>query len=750
MSSKKKKNVTQKHKDTSEQIAFEDIDIPIEEEEAQYSTESADNSQRKQTSKAERKKNKHTTKRYRNTKKASVSFVPPKTSHQNDSSVIRKLRKFLYPKSRIVIQTWGIFVCLVIGILLINPVSGYVTHMWHSADNIQVKLKVAAQLLQTSVSQGEWEATSKYFNMLHTEFAKARTTFPSEQRLRGRLVGLVPIGSLLTQANSLLLSGKQLSEYSANITRTLTPLTKTNQGTILDSEQTAQNLVQTAQTLRANIPNIKDSVNNAHEDVRNLPAWAMPASISRHIQTAQKSLPEVNNVLTDARRYLDILLEFAGQDYKRKYLFVFQNNQEVRATGGFIGTYGLMKVYKGEVEHLDIQSIYDADGQLKENTIPPKPLQALTHRWNLRDANWFADFPTSANKIIQFYEQAGGPTVDGVIALTPPMVKDIVEVVGPIEMPKYNTTVTADKFVKIVQHKTSIAYDKEKNDPKAFINDLAPKLLQRMFKADKEKYQQLAEVIAKGAERKQLLLYAQENSIQKLLENYNLSGSVVNTRHDYLSVINSNIGGKKTDGVIEQNIEQTVSIQSNGEIISNVTIKRTHNGGNTKYARWNATNKNYMRVFVPKGSELIQANGFSDYEIPYDREYSGDFQTDSHLRNIAQSRTNISDSPLTQSDQHGKTVYEGWTITEPQNTTKVTLKYRLPFSFQESQQEFYSLIVQKQAGTPGSRYHLKIEYPDTYTIPWNKTSFDVTNRENVIESETILRTDEYYGGVFAP
>ncbi|HCX28112.1 MAG TPA: hypothetical protein DHI91_03160, partial [Candidatus Portnoybacteria bacterium] len=54
------------------------------------------------------------------------------------------------------------------------------------------------------------------------------------------------------------------------------------------------------------------------------------------------------------------------------------------------------------------------------------------------DANWFADFPSSAKKIMSFYEKAGGSTADGVISLTPTIIERLLSMTGPIEMPAYN------------------------------------------------------------------------------------------------------------------------------------------------------------------------------------------------------------------------------------------------------------------------------------------------------------------------
>ena len=40
-----------------------------------------------------------------------------------------------------------------------------------------------------------------------------------------------------------------------------------------------------------------------------------------------------------------------------------------------------------------------------------------------------------------------------------------------------------------------------------------------------------------------------------------------------------------------------------------VTITRKHNGGNEEYDWWNKVNADCMRVYVPEGSEFLEASG---------------------------------------------------------------------------------------------------------------------------------------------
>ena len=81
----------------------------------------------------------------------------------------------------------------------------------------------------------------------------------------------------------------------------------------------------------------------------------------------------------------------------------------------------------------------------KRNFIKPpqETYQADIKLWQkgsfeLWDANWDIDFPTAAKKIEWYYEQYDQGLVEGVIALDPIVFSDILKIMGPIKMKKYD------------------------------------------------------------------------------------------------------------------------------------------------------------------------------------------------------------------------------------------------------------------------------------------------------------------------
>ncbi|MEI8097169.1 MAG: DUF4012 domain-containing protein, partial [Candidatus Moraniibacteriota bacterium] len=322
----------------------------------------------------------------------------------------------------------------------------------------------------------------------------------------------------------------------------------------------------------------------------------IPADKQEKFLLARKSLPTLIGIIKSFNQNETLFTELLGGNGPRKYLFLLQNNQEMRATGGFIGTYALMDVNNGAVRRFFVDGIFNPDGQLKENIVPPKPIQKVSAAWSLHDSNWFPDFPSSAEKAIFFYEKTGGPTVDGVITLTPTVMQKLLVQTGPISLPQYGLTVDADNFIPVVQEQVETKYDKEENQPKKILADLTSLLIEKVFASqDKETLYRIMNALVEGLNEKQMLLYMRHPETESLIDAAGWSGKILPSSKDYLSVIHSNINGYKTDGVIDESIKHMAEISADGSVIDTVTITRTHRGGNTPYEWWNKVNADYMR-----------------------------------------------------------------------------------------------------------------------------------------------------------
>jgi len=496
------------------------------------------------------------------------------------------------------------------------------------------------------------------------------------------------------------------------------------------------------------------SLSRAEEELDSVRLSDIPEDKREKFIMVRTFLPTVLNLLSGFEKNEILITELLGGNGPRIYLFLLQNNHEMRATGGFIGTYALIDINQGVIRRFFVDGIFNPDGQLRENIIPPKPIQKISAGWSLHDSNWFPDFPTSAEKAMFFYEKTGGATVDGVITLTPTVMQKLLAVTGSIVLPQYGLSIDADNFIPVLQEQVEEKYDKELNQPKKILSDLSEKLFERVFAVqDRKTSGQLIQALVDGLNEKHILLYMRHPETEKLIDEVGWSGRVLETSKDYLSVIHSNINGYKTDGVIDESIKHRVKIEDDGSIIDTVTIVRTHHGGDTPYDWWNKVNADYIRVYVPKGSELISSEG-TTWEFPkepLDYKRLG-FKEDADVLREEEGMVVDQKTGVRISEDAGKTVFGAWAYVSPKESVTLVFRYRLPFridmkALTQGEPQTYATLFQKQSGSLGSTLVTTLSYPENLEIIW-QTEPNLVPYGREWRRETNLKTDVFEGVVF--
>ncbi len=462
----------------------------------------------------------------------------------------------------------------------------------------------------------------------------------------------------------------------------------------------------------------------------------------------------------------DIVKKILGYETEKRYLIIFQNNNEIRPTGGFIGSFALVDIWRGEIKKIEVppQGSYALQGWLLENVLAPEPLQLIASRWEFQDANWFPDFPASAQKIMWFYTKSGGPSVDGVIAVTADFFRKILEVIGPIGMPNYGKVIDSENFDFEIQKSVEIEYDRKENKPKQIIADLVSKTIEKILINDSGQLAKLAGVLNQVLIEKDLLLYFNDKEIQKAVLDLGWGGEIKETSGDYLMVVDTNIAGGKTDAVIENKIEHLAQISDDGSIINRVTITKIHRGIKGELFT-GVRNVDYLRIYVPKGSELLEAKGFEAPPQEFFDSPEDYLKPDKDLSIFEKQISFDKESGTKISEEFGKTVFGNWVQIDPGETKAVVFTYRLPFklSFEKTSRDWfsslkqslglgkkegviYSLLIQKQ---PGSRAEIKSElkFPYNWRPIW-KYPESLQIKDAAWLTREKMTTDFFYGAMF--
>lgn len=636
---------------------------------------------------------------------------------------------------------------------------------WFGARLFEKGMKMKGEVLGVStegygeLSKAVETAKEKNFSESGQLFQEAAVSFSEATSLfdtwNGTVIDMARFLPLMSQ----LASGKYLVDAARDISLAGESLSKVggsifSLGNPLDGEKNMSFLPVFRET-RSALENAEQLLSSAMENIDKVSIADLPEDKRDRFLQLKTKLPEA---LSGMRLFLahgDILADILGGNGPRKFLFLFQNNQEMRATGGFIGSYAFLDVNDGRVRKFFVDGIFNPDGQLRTDIVPPEPIQKISAGWSLHDSNWFPDFPVSAEKAISFYEKTGGPTVDGVIAFTPEILKKFLEITGPIRMDAYGVTVDENNFLETIQYQVEVAYDKEINKPKQILSDLAPILLDRIFgdEAVPGAFGKALSAVETGLSEKHMLFYSRNRDMERLIQNVGWSGEVLSADRDYVSVIHSNINGYKTDGVIRETITHRANIQDDGSVIDTVSVKRTHTGGHTGREWWDRVNADYMRVYVPFGSTLLSAEGYTRETVDAPLDYDAlHFSRD---QDVERERSGTRIDPVSGtriSEDAGKTVFGNWVYVSPGESVEVSYTYRLPFRVDpqsaDNALDAYSAVYQKQSGSDGSVLVSDVSFPERFENVWQSEG-NLVPFERSVHMETDLKYDRFLGILFS-
>ncbi|HEX3095805.1 MAG TPA: DUF4012 domain-containing protein, partial [Patescibacteria group bacterium] len=520
------------------------------------------------------------------------------------------------------------------------------------------------QEAKTSLQAQNTEAAQANFNRALEQFKNSQATLNSTS---ADLQGILAVVPQKHDADKLLEAAQKITEAAIKGTELLNLTNNMKLSAVgLSAGTKNREMLLKAQGL------LNDSVQLADESaslinevsISSIPQQYQATFLSAK-DTATFFQANVASVKEVCSLIFDILL---GQ---KNTLIVFQNNNELRASGGFMGTVGNAKLNDGSLTSLDIRSVYDWDGQLKQKVLPPQPMYVVNNQWFMRDSNWFGSFPDSAERIGAFFEKEGGETPDLVIAMTPDVILAMLDKTGPINLPQHGITLTKDNFIEEVQRETSVDYDKQLNQPKQFLADFFPLLMEKLG-SDQGGIISFLEVFQQSLYKKEIVMYSRNSDLENKINSFNWGGQLRSTDRDYLSIVNSNLGGTKTDRSLERSAELRTTINKDGTVTNNLQYTVKNPLPNSP----GLSNKTFIRFYVPEGSKLNSGSGFNqDIQLPVisNDGYTIDDKVQEWQKGVQQDTA----SGTYYGNEAGKTWFGNWLIVDGGQTKTVTLNYTL-------------------------------------------------------------------------
>jgi len=438
------------------------------------------------------------------------------------------------------------------------------------------------------------------------------------------------------------------------------------------SEEDKKNVLKNIYESRHKIRGIQASLNLALLDFNEIKLKGVFSLFDSKFQKLKIRLSNNMDSVKQVINFLELVPKLAGYPRESNFLVVFQNSDELRATGGFIGTYGLLNTKNGDIKQFSTHDIYNLDKPVENilNINPPEPISKyLQKKWFMRDANWNPDWPTTANKLQWFYNQESDSDMDfdGIFAINSEFAVDLLRLVEPVKVD--GVEFYANSFVDLLEYKVEREYikqNKEEYERKEIIGDILKEVKIKFFDLSYKELFDVVSVVNNNILGKDLMLFFDNDYYQDIAQNMGMAGEMKNVTGDYLMVVDSNMRAFKTDSQIKRNIKYELVEEKDG-LFANLEIEYKHSGKEN----WKISDyRDYVRVYVPMNSELVDMNAYGFYQF--------------------------SKKEFDVGVENGKKFFATFFALNSGATGKLQFKYKLPNEIYNGDE--YSLYLQKQSG----------------------------------------------------
>lgn len=431
--------------------------------------------------------------------------------------------------------------------------------------------------------------------------------------------------------------------------------------------------------------------------------------IKRELAQVKKMTSDGVVFVNDAKPLIKILPNLLGDPKEKKYLVLFQNDKELRPTGGFITAYAIFRIDKGII-HVDrSDDIYTLDNSVRGKPKAPEPILKYLPKvsvLNLRDTNLSPDFVESMKTFNSLYKNSSSKVeVDGIIALDTSVLVSTIKILddevyaGGIKFTTKNDTrcdcpqviYTLESLISTPRsldlRVTSLASVQAQR--KDILGVLLYAIMEKALKSSPKIYWgPLFQDMIKQTNEKHVLFYLYNKDAQSGVEALNASGRIKQFEGDYLHINQANFGGAKANLFVKEVVKTSFDIANEGTIKKTITInyKNPHPPSDCNLERGNlclnAVLRDWIRIYVPKGSTLIDSTG--------------------------------SEVKLNTYEELGKTVFEGYLTVRPKGVATFTISYTLPFKVSSNT---LPVFIQKQPGTYDNEYTIIVNGKEKEKFP---------------------------------
>jgi hypothetical protein len=368
-------------------------------------------------------------------------------------------------------------------------------------------------------------------------------------------------------------------------------------------------------------------------DLSVLPASLVSASQIASLRDALAQWPTTQLQLARVAAWLHLAPSLLGVAAPERFLVEFMDRGELRPTGGFIGSYGVLTIQGGKIQPFTLNDVYTLDVPYLSRVGNPAPPRGYGWwpfgGWGLRDSNLSGDFPTSARLGMQALQTEGGPVVRGVIAITAPVMERVLGLVGAVPLPEYGVTVTAHNLEPLIRlytetNSAAAGTDLPADDQLTSIHErftalLGRALMARLHHLSSQQLVQVAQIFLSSLPSKDPQLYFRDSTAEGLLRQAGRDAAMVRGSQDGVTLVDANTEANRANLFTSVAYADAVTVDAQGTATHQLTITYTFASARVPsmvhYLFGRDYYRTYLRVYAHPAAQLTSHDGFNGGDV---------------------------------------------------------------------------------------------------------------------------------------
>ncbi|MCH8518319.1 DUF4012 domain-containing protein [Candidatus Gracilibacteria bacterium] len=337
--------------------------------------------------------------------------------------------------------------------------------------------------------------------------------------------------------------------------------------------------VHVLERLRPNITLISQGLEKAIYSYQSID-WLPSTSLLEQKNTLISQLNLLKDNIDILESHYTTLLSLLGKDERKQYLIVFQNADEIRPTGGFMGSMAIASMFRGKLDIFQKKDVYAIEWDLKlseyERRLAPKGINELTEYFGLRDSNYFINTKDSAEAIKFFVGQAG-LDIDGVIFFNQNSLLRLLDISGPVYFDELKRDISRSNFSELMSLlvESKVYHTGTLGTPKQILFDFVPVFFEAL--KQQGKYAEYIQFLSQEIQNREIIVWFFDDDGQNLSKELGLDGAIDFTvSKDFGYPVYTSVSGNKSDRYMQRSYSYDIVRKESCEYDISVTINSTH------------------------------------------------------------------------------------------------------------------------------------------------------------------------------